>query len=97
MKTKLNPYNLALETPTVTAISPNTGPTAGGQSVTITGTDFSTGSATVKFGNNAATSVSVASDTSITCNTPAGAAGSVDVTVTTNGGSRVVTGGYTYS
>ena len=97
MKTKLNPYNLALEAPTVTSISPNSGPAAGGQSVTITGTNFSTGSATVKFGNNAATSVSVASDSSITCNTPAGAAGAVDVVVTTNGGSGTLPGGYTYS
>ena len=38
--------------PTVTGISPNFGPTAGGTSVTITGTGFAA-PATVSFGANA--------------------------------------------
>jgi hypothetical protein len=97
MKTKLNPFNLALEPPTVTSILANSGPVAGGQSVTITGTGFVAGSTTVKIGNNAAASPSVLSDTSMTCNIPAGAAGAVDVVVTTSGGSATLTGGYTYT
>ena len=44
--------------PTVTAISPNSGPTSGGTSVTITGTGFATG-ATVTIGGAAATNVTV--------------------------------------
>ena len=36
--------------PTVTGISPTSGPTAGGTSVTITGTDL-TGATSVKFGS----------------------------------------------
>ena len=44
--------------PTVTSVSPNNGTTAGGTSVTITGTNFATG-ATVTFGGTAATNVVV--------------------------------------
>lgn len=68
--------------PTVSAVSPGTGPTSGGTSVTITGTDF-TSTATVDFGSVAATSVTVNSSTSITATSPAESAGVVDVTVTT--------------
>ena len=71
--------------PTVTAVSPNKGPTAGGTVVTITGTNF-TGATAVNFGSNAATSVTVNSATSITATSPAGSAGVVDVTVATPGG-----------
>ncbi len=56
--------------PTVTSVSPNSGTTAGGTAVTITGTNFATG-ATVTFGGTAATNVVVASSTSITATTPA--------------------------
>ncbi len=67
--------------PTVTAISPATGPAAGGTSVTITGTNF-TGASAVLFGPAAAASFTVNSDTSITAVSPVVAAGStVDVTV----------------
>ncbi len=72
--------------PTVSAVSPATGPTAGGTSVVITGTNF-TSAATVKFGSTAATSVSVTSATSLTASSPATTtAGTVDVTVSTAGG-----------
>ena len=40
--------------PTVTSVSPNSGPAAGGTSVTITGTNF-TGATAVTFGGTAAT------------------------------------------
>jgi alpha-tubulin suppressor-like RCC1 family protein len=70
--------------PTVTKIEPNDGTTAGGTSVTITGTNFNEVSA-VKFGSNTAASVTVNSPTSITARSPAGS-GTVDVTVTTAGG-----------
>ena len=70
-----------LAPPGVTTIVPDTGPTAGGTSVTITGTNFVTG-ATVAIGGVAATGVSVDSATSITATTGAHAAGLVDVVVT---------------
>ncbi|TKT68799.1 IPT/TIG domain-containing protein, partial [Aquamicrobium sp. LC103] len=81
--------------PTITAIAPNTGPMAGGTTVTITGTNL-TGATAVAFGSNPATNVTVDSATQITAVTPAGAAGAVDVSVTTPGGTGTQTGGFTY-
>jgi large repetitive protein len=72
---------------TLESVSPNSGPLAGGTSVTVTGTGFSTvAKATVfKFGKAAAKSVVCASSTSCTMTTPAGlAAGAVTVLVTVN-------------
>lgn len=71
--------------PTVTSITPDSGPTTGGTSVTISGSGFS-GTDTVSFGSTAATSFTVDSATSITATSPAGS-GTVDITVTTGGGS----------
>jgi large repetitive protein len=71
--------------PTVTAVSPASGPAAGGTLVTITGTNF-TGATSVSFGGAAATSFTVISATSITAISPAGT-GTVDVVVTTPSGS----------
>ncbi len=68
--------------PAVTGITPNTGPTTGGTSVTITGTDF-LGTTGVNFGTSPATNVTVVSPTEITATSPAHAVGPVDVTVTT--------------
>ncbi|MGC7402303.1 IPT/TIG domain-containing protein [Pandoraea pneumonica] len=70
--------------PAVSAISPTTGPTAGGTSVVITGTGFSNVTA-VSFGGTAATGFTVNSTTQITATSPAGT-GAVDVRVTTLGG-----------
>ena len=82
--------------PTVTSVSPNNGPTAGGTAVTITGTNFAAG-ATVTFGGTAATNVVVVNSTTITATTPAHAAGAVTVTVTVNGQSGSLTNGFTYN
>jgi hypothetical protein len=71
--------------PSVTSISPNNGPQAGGTSVTITGANF-TGTTAVKFGSTAATSFNVSSATQITAISPPGNLGSVDITVTASGG-----------
>jgi hypothetical protein len=67
-------------------LSPASGSTAGGQTVTINGTGLSTASS-VAFGANTAVPT-VVSDGQITVATPAGAAGSVGVSVTTAGGSN---------
>src|SRR5581483_8397234 len=45
--------------PTVNAVAPSAGPTGGGTSVTITGSNFVSGSSTVNFGSTPAPSVSV--------------------------------------
>lgn len=56
--------------PVISSISPSSGPSAGGTTVTIIGTDFTAG-ATVLFGANPATNVQVAADgLSLTCVTP---------------------------
>ncbi len=68
--------------PSVTGVSPNSGPESGGTSVTITGTQLK-GAKTVKFGSVEAKSFTVNSETSIKATSPAQAAGTVDVTVTT--------------
>ena len=70
--------------PTVTGLSPTSGPAAGGTLVTITGTGF-TGATAVDFGTTAATNLTVVSDTSVTADSPAGT-GTVDVTVITPAG-----------
>lgn len=67
--------------PTIKKVSPKSGSTGGGTVVTITGTGFSTASA-VHFGTSAAASFTIDSSTTITAVTPAEAAGSVSVTVT---------------
>ena len=71
--------------PSVTGVSPNSGPTAGGTVVSITGQNF-TGATAVKFGASSATAFTVNSATSITATSPAGSSGTVDVTVTTPNG-----------
>jgi len=67
--------------PTITSISPNSGPSAGGTSVTITGTNL-TGVIVVRFGSGSlAASFTVNSDTQIVATTAAVSPGTVDVTV----------------
>ena len=83
--------------PTVSAISPTSGTTAGGTPVTITGTGFLAG-ATVSLGGTAATGVTVVNSTSITATTAAHAAGTVNVVVTnTDAQSGSLANGYTYT
>ena len=83
--------------PSVTGLSPASGSSAGGTSVTITGTNF-TGAGSVTFGTAPATSFTVNSATSITATAPAGS-GTVDVTVTTPSGTSATSSvdQYTYT
>lgn len=74
-------YDGVTPAPVLLAINPDHGPVAGGTAVTLTGANFLAG-AGVTFGGTAATDVIVASESSITCVTPAHAAGFVDVVVT---------------
>jgi hypothetical protein len=83
--------------PTLTTVAPATGDVAGGTSVTLTGTGFRSG-ATVTFGGAAASNVVVATATSVTCTTPAHAAGAVDVVLTSNDSqSATKASGFTYT
>jgi IPT/TIG domain len=82
--------------PTITSVSPASGPASGGSAVTLAGQNFASG-ATVTFGGAAATSVVVVSATQITANTPPHAQGSVNVTVTNPGGqSGTLASGFTF-
>ena len=89
--------SVTVRNPTVTALSPTSGPGAGGTKVTITGTGL-TGATKVAFGTTPAASFSVSSATKIVAYAPAEAAGTVDVTVTVGGGTTtpVVGDRYTY-
>jgi hypothetical protein len=84
--------------PTFTSILPANGLAAGGTAVTLSGTGFKGAgfSATSVTFDGTPAACEVPSSTSITCSTPAHAAGAVDVVVTTPGGSATLSGGYTY-
>jgi hypothetical protein len=86
-----------LPVPAVTGVSPAAGPTAGANTVTVTGTGF-TGATAVSFGAVPAASFTADSDTSITATVPAGAVGTDDVAVTTPGGTSPTSAAdqYTY-
>jgi len=73
--------------PTVTGLSPNTGPTAGGTSVTVKGSGFITGTTgtIITFGGKKATAVSCASTTECTAVSPKHLAATVNVKATVNG------------
>ncbi|HEX3355033.1 MAG TPA: IPT/TIG domain-containing protein [Terriglobales bacterium] len=83
--------------PTLSGVSPASGTTAGGTAVTVSGTGFLAG-ATLTFGGNAATNVTVNSGTSITATTPAHSAGAVNVVVTnTDSQNATLSQGFTYT
>lgn len=87
---------LAQTEPTITGISPSSGSTGGGTSVTITGTNFA-GVTSVRFGATSASYI-VNSTTSIFATPPPGSAGTVDITVATPSGTSAISAldRYTY-
>jgi alpha-tubulin suppressor-like RCC1 family protein len=82
--------------PTIAAVSPASGTTNGGVSITITGANLS-GTTSVTIGGVAATSVVVTNATTITAKTPRGSIGAADVAVTTPVGTAIKVGGFTYA
>ena len=83
------------QAPAITTISPNSGRSNGGETITISGTNLSNPSS-VTFGG-AAAMITASSATSITVTTPAAPAiGAVDVIVTTPAGSATSIGGFRY-
>lgn len=83
-----------VDVPVISAVTPATGPTAGGTTVTITGTGFLDVSG-VTLGGSQATGLTVVSPTTLTVVTPGHSAGAVDVVVTTALGSSNA-GTFTY-
>ncbi|MGK3111550.1 IPT/TIG domain-containing protein, partial [Streptomyces mordarskii] len=55
--------------PTLTNLNPTNGPTAGGNTITITGTNL-TGTTQILFGTNPATTFTINSPTQITATAP---------------------------
>jgi M6 family metalloprotease-like protein len=82
--------------PTLTAINPTSGPSSGGQLVTLTGTNFRAGETAVTIGGAAATQVTVISPATLTALTPPGSGQAVPVVVTTPGGGATLAAAYTY-
>ncbi|MGP8059556.1 MAG: IPT/TIG domain-containing protein [Acidimicrobiales bacterium] len=78
--------------PVVNAVSPTSGPTTGGTTVTISGSNF-LGATAADFGSVAAPSFTVTSDTSMTVTAPPHGAGIVDVTVTSPRGTSSTSSG----
>ncbi len=82
--------NVTAAAPTVTGLSLTSGSTAGGTTVLVSGTNFS-GTTAIDVGGTAATSYTVLDDSDISIVIPAGSAGAVHVTVTTNNGTSSTT------
>lgn len=82
--------------PTIESIDPNSGPITGGDSITITGTNFVPGDTTITFGGVSAASVVVNSPTSLVAVTPPHTEGVVNVTVATSDGIATFSNGFTY-
>ncbi len=83
------------QAPAITAVGPGSGPSQGGNTVLIAGTGL-TGATAVTFGTVRATEVQVLSSYAIAAVAPAGA-GTVDVTVTTAGGTSATGNADNYS
>lgn len=84
------------KTPTATAISPATGPAAGGTVVTITGTNLA-GVEGVTFGGTAGTALVVVSETQIRVTTPTKTAGAYTVVIKDDSGDLSKPAFYTYT
>ncbi len=82
--------------PAISSVSPSSGGTAGGTSITINGQNF-TGATGVTIDGVAATALVVNSNTQITVTTPAGTAGAKTVAVTSPLGTGTLLSGFTYS
>lgn len=87
--------------PTISALSPDHGPLAGGTTVTVTGTGFLANDAGTNFilvGNTVATDVTVIDDTTLTFVTPAALAdGPADLTVINGAGFINMTAAWSYN
>jgi hypothetical protein len=82
--------------PTIVSVTPATGLTNGGTTVTILGTGFATG-ATVNFGGLPASSVDVINATNLAAVTPPSVQGTVNVVLTNADGlSATLTSAFTY-
>ena len=83
--------------PSITSVSPNSGPAAGGTSLLVSGSNFRSG-IRLTLGGVDATDVLLASPTLLTATSPPHAAGTVDLVVTNpDGTNSTLAGGFTYT
>lgn len=90
-----SPTPPASQTPTVASVSPSSGSTLGGTTITVSGNHFAAG-ATVSIGGAAASNVVVQNATTLTATTAQRAAGAADVVVAVGALSGRLTSGFTY-
>jgi lipoprotein-anchoring transpeptidase ErfK/SrfK len=85
--------------PTITSVTPSSGPTAGGATVVIKGTGFTglSGASAVLFGSTPAASYTVDSATQITAITAGHDSGKVDISVTAAGGTSATSAADPYT
>ncbi|MFL6116905.1 MAG: IPT/TIG domain-containing protein [Catenulispora sp.] len=84
-----------VDAPTVTTVTPSSGPATGGTAVTLTGSDLAT-TQSVTVGGVVAP-FTVINSATVSLVTPPGDAGAADLVVTTTGGSATVVAGFTYT
>jgi RHS repeat-associated protein len=84
-----------LPPPTITSVSPTRGKVAGGELLTISGSNFVAGHTTITIGG-IVVPTSVVSVTQLTFIAPAAAAGQVSIAITTDAGSATLANAYTY-
>ncbi|MEV7471998.1 IPT/TIG domain-containing protein, partial [Streptomyces kronopolitis] len=89
-------YTTPVPPPTIASILPNSGPATGGTAFTLTGTNLTGATVTIR-GQAASNIVIDPTGTSLTGLTPPGATGNADVAVTTPNGAATLPGGYTYT
>jgi len=81
---------------TVAAVTPDTGAAAGGEVVTITGTELD-GVTSVTFDGVAGTALEIVSSEEIKVTTPAGTAGPADIVLVDDAGNVTEAAGFTYA
>ncbi len=80
---------------TVSAVSPSSGSTLGGETLTITGSKFISG-ITISVGSANCSSVTLISSTQLTCIAPSGSAGAASIEISSGGLTATLPNGYTY-
>ncbi|MCL2038663.1 IPT/TIG domain-containing protein [Candidatus Saccharibacteria bacterium] len=86
--------------PSISSVSPSTGLTTGGTTITISGLYFSSGSnnlvLSVALGDYPCTDITVINPTTLTCITSPASPGAQDVVITTISGTATLAAGFTY-
>lgn len=90
-------YQASSQTPSLSDVSPSSGPTSGGTVITLTGSNFVSG-ATVRVGGSTAQNVTFVSATQVRATTPSGTAGAKSVQIINpNGQSASRANAFTYA